>query len=225
MSDFSEFREQGRAALLAGEATHDVPMVEGGTRWGAAVVLRPAGEVVGRLTDLAATVHAPGHWVHGGPALHVTLRSLEPYRSVIPEDDPLRRAYAAALAEAADGLPPAWVYLAGVAPHRGGVLVGAHPVDETLETLRKRFARGLESRGVRDLEYGRVRDRWYVSLVHFAGPLTDAEEIVAWCDAHADTDFGLAELPVAELVQFVHTGAAIRVDELDRVPLSSSPAR
>ncbi|GAA3126894.1 hypothetical protein [Nonomuraea salmonea] len=124
MSDFSEFRERGRAALLAGEATHDVPMVEGGARWGAAVVLRPAGEVAGRLTDLAATVHAPGHWVHGGPALHVTLRSLEPYRSVIPEDDPLRRAYAAALAEAADGLPPAWVYLAGVAPHQGGVLVG-----------------------------------------------------------------------------------------------------
>lgn len=221
MSDFAEFRERGRTALLAGEATHDVPMTEGHPRWGAAAVLRPAGEVVQRLTELAATVHAPGHWVHGGPALHVTLRTLEPYRSVIPQDDPLRRAYGEALAEAADGLPPAWVYLAGVAPHRGGVLVGAHPVDETLETLRKRFAGNPQSRGVRDLEYGRVRDRWYVSLVHFAAPLTNAEEIVAWCDAHADADFGLVELPAAEIVQYVHTGSAIRGDRLELAPLSA----
>jgi hypothetical protein len=222
MSDFAEFRDSGRAALLSGQATHDVPMVEGARRWGAAAVLRPEGEAVVRMTALAATVPAPGHWVHGGPALHVTFRSLEPYRERIPEDDPLRRAYGDALAEAAGGLPPARVYLAGVSPHQGGVLVGVHPLDETLDMVRKRFAHALESRGVKDLERGRVRDLWYVSLVHFAAPLRNPGEIVEWCDTHADADFGMAELPTAEIVQFALTGTGIRVDSLERAAFTAA---
>ncbi|WP_043625016.1 hypothetical protein [Nonomuraea candida] len=220
MSDFAEFRVKGREALLTGRATYDRVMVEGARRWGAAAVLRPEGEVVERMAELAATVPAAGHWVHGAPALHVTLRSLEPYRTRIPPDDPLRRSYGDALAEAADGLPPARVRLSGVSPHHGGVLVGAHPEDDALTALRKRFVHGLESRGVRDLEHGRVRDRWYVSLVHFAAPLTNPAEIVEWCDAHAGADFGMAVLPTAEIVQFVHTGTGIRVDSLEIAPLT-----
>nr|SBO91856.1 hypothetical protein BN4615_P1370 [Nonomuraea gerenzanensis] len=194
-------------------------MVEGAPRWGLGAVLRPEGEVVDRLTALAATIDAPGHWVHGGRTLHVTLRSLEPYRARIPVHDPLRRAYAAALEEAAQGLPSAQVRLAGVSAHQGGILVGARPEDETLAALRKRYAHALESRGVRDLEHGRVRDLWYVSLVHFAAPLTNARELVQWCDAHADADLGTAELRTAEIVQFVHTGHGVRVESLERAVL------
>lgn len=217
MSDFAEFQARGRTALLSGRATHDSPMEEGAARWGAAAVLRPEGEVVHRLTELAATIDAPGHWVHGGPTLHVTLRSLEPYRAGLPEDDPLRRAYAAALADAARELPPVRVRLAGVSAHPGGVLVGAHPSDDTLVTMRERYVRALEARGVQDLEHGRVRDRWYISLVHFAAPLADARDLVAWCDAHGDTGFGTIELPSAEIVRFAHTGTGIRVESLSRV--------
>ncbi|MGW4960745.1 hypothetical protein ACWEPL_26310 [Nonomuraea sp. NPDC004186] len=59
MSDFADFRIEGRAALLAGRATHDSPMVEGARRWGAAAVLRPSGEVLDRLAALAGTIEAP----------------------------------------------------------------------------------------------------------------------------------------------------------------------
>ncbi|MBF8186803.1 hypothetical protein ITP53_13835 [Nonomuraea sp. K274] len=215
MSDFSEFRAKGRTAILAGRTSHDIPMVEGATRWGAAAVLRPTGEIVDRLTELAATIEAPGHWVHGGPALHVTLRSLEPYRDRIPEADPLRRAYAEALKEAAADLPPARLRLAGVSPHQGGVLVCGHPEDDTLSIMWKRFAHALESRGIRDLEYGRTRDLWYVSLVHFTGPLTNPHELADWCDRHADTALGVAELPTAEIVKFTHTGTGIHIEPLE----------
>ncbi|MGW0807628.1 2'-5' RNA ligase family protein [Nonomuraea sp. NPDC002799] len=220
MSDFAEFRASGRAALLAGQATHDIPMVAGARRWGAAAVLRPPGPVLDRLTELAGTLRAPGHWVHGRRTLHVTLRSLEPYRDTIPEGDRLRRVYGEALAEAATGLPPARVRLAGVSPHAGGVLVHGSPQDETLVTLYERYARALESRGVRDLERGRVRDRWYVSLVHFAGPLADPRAIVAWCDAHATADLGVAELATAEIVRFVLAGTDIHVSSLERARLA-----
>ncbi|MEV0228077.1 hypothetical protein [Nonomuraea sp. NPDC050786] len=220
MSDFLDFRARGREALLAGRATHDSPMVEGGRRWGASAVLRPAGEVLDRLAALAGTIEAPGHWVHGRRTLHLTLRGLEPYRERIPAGDPLRVVYRDALIEAVDGLAPARVRLSGVSPHPGGVVACGHLEDDTLVTLWKRFAHAMESRGVRHLEHGRVRDRWYVSLVHFAGPLTDPRRIVEWCDAHADVDLGLAELDTAEIVRFVHTGTGIRIEELEAARLT-----
>ncbi|MEQ4714790.1 hypothetical protein [Nonomuraea sp. B19D2] len=220
MSDFADFRARGRAALLAGRSTHDSPMVEGARRWGAGAVLRPSGEVLDRLAALAGTIEAPGHWVHEPRTLHVTLRSLEPYRDRIPADDPLRQVYRDALAEAAAGLEPARVRLAGVSPHPGGVLVCGHPENDTLVTLWKRFAHAMQSRGVRDLEHGRVRDRWYVSLVHFVKPLTDPGRIVEWCDAHADVDIGTAELDTAEIVQFVLAGTGIQVKALEEVRLA-----
>ncbi|MEW9554510.1 hypothetical protein [Nonomuraea sp. NPDC050783] len=224
MSDLAEFRARGRQAVLSGRATYDTPPVEGARRWGAAGVLRPRGEVVERLTALAATVDAPGHWVHGGATLHITFRSLEPYRADIPADDPLRRTYAEVLAEAAAGLPPARLRLRGVSPHPGGVLVHGRPRDGTLEALRERFARGLESRGVRDLDHGRRRDLWYVSLVHFAGPLRDPGRIVAWCDAHAGADFGTAELASAEIVRFALTGGRVTVHSLGTAALDGGTA-
>ena len=127
------------------------------------------------------------------------------------------RAWADALREAVEGLPPVRVVLRGVSPHAGGVLACGYPVDDALVTLQKRFAHGLAARGVRDVERGWVRDRWYVSLVHFAEPVsvTTAEAVVGWCDERADLPIGLAELAAAEIVQAVHTGTGVRLDTLE----------
>jgi hypothetical protein len=218
MSDYTDFFTRGRAALLAGAATYERPLVEDGMRWGAAAVLRPGGPVLAELIDLAKSVGGAagaGHWVHGRETLHFTLRSLERYRRVIPGDDPRRLAYAASLDEAAAGLPPVRIELRGVSPHAGGVLAFGHPVDDTLTTLQRRFGQSLRTRGVAEFESW-VRDRWYVSLVHFATPVTDPGAIVAWCDEHAGVPIGLAEIRAAEIVQAVPTGDGLRLNTLAR---------
>ncbi|WP_336208540.1 hypothetical protein [Nonomuraea sp. LPB2021202275-12-8] len=223
MSHWEKFVARGREALLSGRTTYDVPMVEGGHRWGATVILRPTGAVLDRLIALARSAGGaagPGHWVHGGDTLHLTLRSLENYRQSIPPGDPLRTAYAAALGEAAEGLPPARVLLRGVSPHAGGVLARGHPEDDTLVSLQKRFAHALASRGLHHFESGMVRDVWYVSLLHFAAPVADPRPLAAWCDEHAGTPVGVAEMPAVELAQAVHLGAGVRLDTLERVPLT-----
>lgn len=61
-----------------------------------------------------------------------------------------------------------------------------------------------------------VRDRWHVSLMHFATPVTDPKAIVAWCDEHADVRIGLAEIEAADIVQYVHTGGGMRLETLER---------
>ncbi|MFG2075416.1 hypothetical protein [Nonomuraea maritima] len=221
MHDYADFFARGRDALLEGKAVHESPPVEGGTRWGASAVLRPTGPVLEGLTALAASVGEtadPGHWVHGPETLHFTLRSLERHRRVVPSDDPYRLAYAASLDEAVAGSPPIRIELRGVSPHTGGVLAFGHPVDDSLVSLQKRFAQSLDRRGVGAFESW-VRDRWYVSLMHFAAPVTDPKAIVAWCDEHADVRMGLAEIKAAEIVQPVHTGVGIRLETLERAIL------
>ncbi|MFI7617248.1 hypothetical protein ACIBP6_39100 [Nonomuraea terrae] len=195
-------------------------MIEGGPRWGASAVFRHEGEVVERLTAPAAAVPATGHRLHGGSDLHLTFRTLEPYRLHIPVGDPLRRAYGEALTEAVEGLPPARMRLKGLSPHPGGVVVHGHPQDDTADAVRKRFAHALQTRGVRDYERGRVRDRRHVSLVHFAGPLGNPKELVAWCDAHAAADLGTTELVTAEIVQYLLTGTGIRPRSLESARLT-----
>lgn len=222
MNDYPEFFVRGRAALLAGATTHERPLVEDAMRWGAAAVMRPGGPVLAELTDLAKSVGGTagaGHWVHGRESLHFTLRSLDRYRKVIPDDDPRRLAYAASLAEAVAGLPPVRIEVRGVSPHSGGVLAFGHPVDDTLTTLQRRFARSLRTRGAAEFEYW-VRDRWYVSLVHFGTPVTDPEPIVAWCDEHADVPIGLAEINAVEIVEAVPAGVGIRLNTLERSALA-----
>ncbi|MEU0566715.1 hypothetical protein ABZ297_15165 [Nonomuraea sp. NPDC005983] len=222
MHDYADFFARGRVALLEGKADYERPPVEGGARWGAAAVLRPVGLVLEQLTDLAKSVGeaaGPGHWIHGCETLHFTLRSLERYRQVVPDDDPCRLAYAASLGEAVAGLPPVRIELRGVSPHVGGVLAVGYPVDDNLVTLQRRFAQSLRFRGVGDFESW-VRDRWYVSLVHFAAPVTDPEAVVDWCDEHADVPIGLAEIKAADIVQAVHTGVGIRLNTLERSVLA-----
>ncbi|MEV4159827.1 2'-5' RNA ligase family protein [Nonomuraea dietziae] len=212
MSRFGEFFARGRSALLDGQATYDRPPVEGARRWGAAAVLRPSGAVLDRLAKLAGELRpvvGPGHWVHGPDVLHVTLRSLEPYREDVTE----RRVYGAALEEAMRGLPPVRVELRGVAGHHGGVLVWATPADETLATLQKRFAHALGEKGAFE---SWTRDIWYVSLVHFAAPVVRPEGIVGWCEERADLTVGVAELSRAEIVRAVHTGGGVRLVTLER---------
>lgn len=65
-----------------------------------------------------------------------------------------------------------------------------------------------------------MRDRWYVSLVHFGTPVTDPEPIVAWCDEHADVPIGLAEINAVEIVEAVPAGVGIRLNTLERSALA-----
>lgn len=216
-----EFYDRGRAALVAGEVRPEAPPTENGARWGAAAVLRPAGPVLESLAELADSlggVAGVGHWPHLKSSLHVTLRALERYRSSIPRDDEYRAAYAEALDAAAAGLPPARVELRGVCPHPAGVIAVGRPLDEVLVALQARLAEGLGARGLAAFESW-VRDRWYVSLIHFAGPVADPGSVVAWCDERRDLRIGVVELDIVEVVRWHYTGIGVRSEALHRARL------
>ncbi|MFD9944646.1 hypothetical protein ACFWYW_15500 [Nonomuraea sp. NPDC059023] len=218
-ADYAAFQTRGRRALLDGESTHDLPFTEGSPRWGMTTILRPTGPALDRLESLARAAGeaaGPGHWTHGRGVLHVTLRSLEAYRQVIPAADPALLTFAAALRTAARGLPPVRMRVEGVSPHAGGVLAFAYPEDDTIWTLQRRYDEAL---GVRGAFESWPRERWYISLVHFAAPLTDPKKVVAWCDDHAGEAPGTTEIPAADLAHATIAGPHVRLTTLKRVIL------
>ncbi|WP_327088439.1 hypothetical protein OIE66_39995 [Nonomuraea sp. NBC_01738] len=220
--DYADFVQQERATLLAGGATHDTPLGEGSPRWGMSTIMRPDAGALTRLADLGRSAEratGPGHWVHGKDELHFTLRSLESYRHRIPADDPARRTAGAALREAADGVGPVRFDLRGPIPHRGGIMVLAYPEDDTIWTLQRRYAEALNNRSAGDFESWQ-RDRWYVSLVHFARPLASPEAVLTWADEHAEIAVGSTEVTAVEIIQALQEGPRVRLKTLESAPLS-----
>jgi len=226
MSDEIELFDAGRAALVAGDVRPEAPPAENGPRWGAAAVLRPADPVLGSLAELVdsiAVAAGDGHWAHHRSSLHFTLRALEHYRSSIPVGDARRIAYAEALDAAAQGMPPALVELRGVCPHPAGVVAVGYPLDGVLATLQVRFAEELRARDVAGFEAW-VRDRWYVSLFHFAGPVANREQVAAWCDERRDVRIGVVALDTVEVVRWHFMGAGVRAEGMHKARLDSESA-
>jgi len=224
MSHEIELYDQGRAALAAGDVRPEQPLQENGKRWGAAAVLRPKGPVLRRLAELSDSIGraaGSGHWAHRISGLHFTLRSLEHFRSSIPDNDPRRTAYAQALDAAAEGLPPTQVEMRGVCPHPAGVILVGYPVDDTLVDLQGRFAAELRARDLAGFESW-IRNRWYLSLIHFAGPLVDVDAVIAWCDERRNMLVGVVDLDVAEIARWHHFGGGVRLKALHSAPLSTT---
>lgn len=225
---YEAFRTSGRAALLAGDNTYDRPLGETG-RWGVSAVFRPTRAVLTRLAELSEQLHdvlgsGHAHWIHGEGCLHATLRALELYRTDIPPGDPHIQAYADALDDAVAGLPPLEFDARGVSPHQGGVLLLLSPRDKTLVTLQERYDQALHARDACRFDAEHRRDLWNIGLVHFTGPLTDKNSLVAWCDHHQHHDFGAITFDQVDLVRAHQDPSDIRLETLHRALLGQSPA-
>jgi len=224
MSEASEFFNEGRASLLSGDLRPETAPAENHPRWGASAVLRPSDpQILESLADLVKSVGAAagdGHWAHRTNSLHFTLRALESYRSSIPAGDARRTAYQEALTAAAENMPFARVELRGVRPHPAGVVAVGHPLDGVLATVQSQFTEELRNRDAAGFETW-VRDRWYVSLLHFAGPVANPARVARWCDERRNLRIGVVALNHAEVIRWHFTGDGVQAQSLHKAPLGN----
>jgi hypothetical protein len=107
---FGRLFAEGRQALLTGTHQSQSAPVDNGPCWGISAVLRPdsaSAQAIEQIAATAAAVVGDSHWMAGAPSSsHLTLRSLERYRTSVPPGDPLVARYAAALHTAAIGIGP-----------------------------------------------------------------------------------------------------------------------
>jgi hypothetical protein len=212
--------DRGRAAVLAGTESVDVPPNPSSPRWGLSVLLRPDDDCAGRLADQAAQLAAlagPHHWQTGGRgASHLTVCVLEPFREGVTPDDPHVRRAAAALSRAAARSAPVRFRLSGLLLAPGGVLAGGTPINPPAHRLRRIVADELGEAGRFEGSYR--ADRWWSTLLHFAGPVLDRCGLLDWVDARRTLDLGPLAADRLELARYAYDGG-----RTVPVPLASFP--
>lgn len=189
---FKELAVAGRAAVLAGTHEIEQPPDADGLRWGPSAIVRPDADARPQIADLASEaqgIAGPGHWVTGSPvSAHVTVRSLEPRQAGV-SDHELTARYQPAVDTAAKAAGSLRFQARAVLVSPISVMLALTPVDETADRVSTALAEALGPQGW--FEAARVRDIWYLNLVHFTGPIADPPALVRWVDAH-DTAAGWA---------------------------------
>lgn len=210
-SVFGSIHSAGRDAVLSGNhAVERSPEITG--RWGTSIVLLPSAGLADALTDLTATAAAViggEHWRSGSAGrAHITARALEPHGPVPP--DRLDR-YAAALERVATTAKPPTLRFTGLCVSPGTVMACALPADDGADNLREHLELELDDDGWFERKvFGEGRDPiWYVSILHFAGPVLDADRLIQWVDANRSREIGHQTFEEMSLCEWEFDGVAM----------------
>jgi hypothetical protein len=219
---FDRLFAEGRSAVYAGRHRLQASPVEGGSRWGLSALLRPdaaSAEVLAEVADEAADVAGGDQWVTGAAACsHLTLRSLEPFRGSIADDDPLVQRYAAALATAVDGIGPLIFAVSGLTLTPHSVMACAIPSDDAADRLANAYGIALGPDGWHEGEF--TRDFWYLNLVHFAAAIRDPDQFVGWVSERRDHEIATIVVDEVQLAQWRFTGTGMLPRPVARARMS-----
>ncbi len=202
--------DRGRAALLEGRPTLDLPPTAGSRRWGLSVVVRPGAGLADRLAaetaDLVALAGAD-QWATGSTgSAHLTIFSLEPHRPGVTLADPAARHFADATERAASVAGPATFAVTGLGLTPGGVIASCEPADDAARALRPALAAALGG-DVFELAYR--GEQWWMSLLHLAAPVARPSALVDHVEARRTEMLGDLTVATLELVRYDHhTGPA-----------------
>lgn len=193
---FSEITADGVEAIREGRTTTDSPPKDGG-RWGLSVVFRPTGHLADRLDLLTAEaigVLGADHWRTGSHgAAHITVRALEPY-SERPLSSRVLDGYVDLLTRAAPDIGPVSFDVTGMAVSAAALMARVIDVNGKGGDLRRRVHEELGGRGwLENRHFTNGRDPiWYVTLVHFTGPLDHRTSFLDWFTANEQCPIGTA---------------------------------
>lgn len=181
--DVTTLQTQGERAVATSAHTIEPPVHDGAGRWPLSIVLMPpppAESVLAALTQEAIYLAGTDH-LHSGAVgcAHVTVRALENRRPVPPQD-PFAASCASALDRACAHHAPLFMKLERLLITPGGVLALLHPTSPDADEFRT-YTLGHELRPNAYREgILSPRDLWYVSLLHFRGPIEHPKDLVTW---------------------------------------------
>jgi hypothetical protein len=203
----------GQAAVLASKHGIQTPPVEGGPRWGLSVLLRPdsaSSEGLACTAHEAARVAGGRQWITGAKdSVHLTLRTLEPWRERMAPDDVLLNRYAHALAVAAAQVGPLRFDVVGLTLTPGSVMAHAVPVDDQADRLADAYTNMLGEDGWYENDRGILRDFWYLNLLHFADAIQHPDQLITWITERRDHDIATVVVDEVQLVQWRFSGSGM----------------
>ena len=219
---FDALHTAGREAVLTGtHRAEGAPELTG--RWGTSVVLLAAGDLAAACAELTAEVASllgDNHWQSGAVGrAHATVRALEPFGHVAREQ--LDR-YAAAMTRAIASTDPLSVRFTGLCLSPGGVMACAE-AGTAGPALRQQLAAQLGPDGwLEDSVFPSGRDPvWYITLLHYAGPIRRPQELADWVDARRTAVVGAQEFTKMSLCQWSFDGSGMAPEVVATAPFRS----
>ena len=219
MDIFDRLYRDSRDQIISGTNRFEPPLVDGSTRWGVAVTLRPSPDV--RQVLAAATDEALGliggiHWPTGHDgSVHLTVRALDPYRDR-PDPEALHR-YRRALRAAAGQAKPATFTAAGLTLAGGSVMCRIEPQDTAADDFAARLAAELGDDAAFEADYD--RDMWYANLVHFAEPVRNGAALDEWVAERRHLNLGTWASADVHLTQWRFNGRQAVPEQLETARL------
>ena len=214
-----------KAPLARGLIEPDPIPSEGGRNWGVSAIVRPTEPVLNRLEDAAKEVSeltGPEHAIYDASNLHITLRTLETYRSHVTEKDLLIRQYAGILKEIAHQSGPIRISYRGLTATRTSIIAQGWPLDDTFQTLRERFHKQLARTGLSDgPESNSIRQIAHTSLVVFGGSISSPGSLVDYIEANRTTNYGPTEITKIEIVKYKKSDTSVRIFLLGEIELGT----
>ncbi|MFJ4440425.1 hypothetical protein [Streptomyces sp. NPDC088923] len=176
-----------------------------------------------RVTEEVMAVAGEAHWPTGAAnSSHFTVRTLENYRSFVPDDDERVMRYRTALRQASARTGSIRLELTGLTLTPASVMLCASPSGPAIERFAACLAEELGDDGW--FEAGFTRDIWYANLVHLTGLPTDPRALVEWVAARRDLDLGSSVHTSVDLVAWTFGNRHMVPTTLGRAELNGSMA-
>lgn len=203
---FEELFDRNAPLIMEQRHQRETPPVEGG-RWPVSAVIMMVGELGDRLAALTAELvelAGPGHF-HTGSAgsAHLTVRALERYRAVVPDDDPAVARYSRALRRAAVRSEHFALSLVGLSVTPLAVVARVEAGAREVTELSARYADELGPDAWLERDHV-ARTFRHVTLLHFGADLARPRALLDWIADRRALDLGATTVTEVELVRARH---------------------
>jgi hypothetical protein len=226
-AEYDRIATDGMRALLMGQAIPEALPTDGEPRWGVSAVLRPAGQTAASMMQLIAELGLladEGHLWYAESGLHTTIRSIEPFRTIVPGDDKAVAGYFGVLVRVAGVTPHIGIEYRGVIASPSGILVRGLPQSAALQECRERLHAEIHDKvPANAMELKSRRVTAHVSLGVFRNSrLRRGRQLSDYVKCRKDLPLGLVTYDRIDLVRYHFTPTRIDVSVLGTAPLGTT---
>jgi hypothetical protein len=226
-AEYDRIAADGMRTLLTGQAVPEALPTDGEPRWGVSAVLRPAGQTAASMMQLIAELGLLAdeeHLWYAESGLHTTIRSIEPFRTIVPGDDKAVAGYFDALVRVASATPHIGIEYRGVIASPSGVLVQGLPQSAALQECRERLHAEIQDKvPANAMELKSRRVTAHVSLGVFRNSqLHQPRQLADYIKARKELPLGLVTYDHIDLVRYHFTPDQIDVSVLGTASLGTT---
>jgi hypothetical protein len=209
--EYDRIFRMSRDALTVGLVTPDTIPEHGSWRWGVSLIFRLPTGLSKPLVDQAvevANLAGSEHIYYQPEDLHMTVRTLEPFRKLLSLDDDCLSRYNRAINGVCRLVPPFKIEYRGLTASGQSILVQGWPEGDRLMDLRIQLHYALADEGLAfppEDEPRRIRRTAHTSICVLTGTLIAPQRLVDLITRRRHHIYGWTTVSQLEVVYFIRT--------------------